>query len=114
MNNKSQKQTREDLENKVFTLFKDAPPQKKKSSNPKAFWIAGVLVLLTAGALAAWMTMKTECNIKGNIDSAGNRYYYMPFDPYYESAKVSARGEKILCSEEEAIDQGWVRKSTSK
>jgi hypothetical protein len=52
-----------------------------------------------------------ECNIKGNINSSGDRIYHVPGGSYYDKTQIStSNGERYFCSEQEAIDSGW-RKS---
>jgi len=56
--------------------------------------------------------MAAECLIKGNIDSRGSTLYYLPGDSGYGSVKIdAAQGERMFCSEQEAIAAGWQRKN---
>lgn len=53
----------------------------------------------------------SECVIKGNISSSGEKIYHMPGQRYYEKTKIEeGKGERWFCSEDEAIAAGW-RKS---
>ena len=53
----------------------------------------------------------TDCNIKGNISSSGEKIYHVPGQKYYDSTRVdTSAGERMFCSEQEAVDAGW-RKS---
>lgn len=107
-----------DLDN-VVKLIKEAPSKQgnisfdKKTISLKKL-ILPVSVILILISIVALYKVSYKCNIKANIDANGNRYYYMPYDPYYESVKVSEEGESFLCSEEEAIANGWKRKSLPK
>ena len=47
----------------------------------------------------------SQCNIKGNITSAGRRLYHLPRDPNY----LATRQEVMFCSETEASAAGFVR-----
>ena len=48
------------------------------------------------------------CNIKGNINSAGERIYHTPASPWYDSTTVNeSRGQRWFCSEAEARAAGW-------
>jgi len=56
-------------------------------------------------------TPKSDCFIKGNISSSGEKIYHTQTDRNYDDTKISLNaGEKWFCSEEEAIQNGW-RKS---
>ncbi|MBI2268436.1 MAG: thermonuclease family protein [Candidatus Blackburnbacteria bacterium] len=55
--------------------------------------------------------VRTECEIKGNINSTGEKIYHMPGQRYYDKTQIEeTRGERWFCSEEEAVQAGW-RKS---
>ncbi len=50
----------------------------------------------------------TQCLIKGNISSRGERIYHVPGGAYYSRTKISpAKGERFFCSEAEAEAAGW-------
>lgn len=46
---------------------------------------------------------KQGCNIKGNINSKGEKIYHTPDSPYYERTKQ----EQWFCSEKEAVQAGF-------
>jgi len=52
--------------------------------------------------------------VKGNIDKHRKyhqKVYYIREDKEYESIKINEdEGEKIFCTEKEAIDNGWLHK----
>lgn len=51
-----------------------------------------------------------KCNIKGNINSVGEKIYHLIGCGSYEQTKIDeVRGEKWFCSEKEALDAGWVK-----
>lgn len=53
----------------------------------------------------------TDCPIKGNISSRGEKIYHTPGQRYYEKTKIEENmGERWFCSEKEAVEAGW-RKS---
>jgi endonuclease YncB( thermonuclease family) len=55
-----------------------------------------------------------RCNVKGVVDAAGQRVYYVPTDPgYREIAIAPERGERLFCSDEEARTAGWARPTGS-
>jgi len=64
--------------------------------------------LIVLGAMPA--AAQKGCNIKGNINTQGERIYHMPGDEYYDETRISAsHGERWFCSEEEARAAGWRR-----
>ncbi len=53
----------------------------------------------------------TNCDIKGNISSSGEKIYHVPGGQYYGVTQIDrSKGEKMFCSEDEAEQSGW-RKS---
>ena len=50
-----------------------------------------------------------SCNIKGNISyNTGEKIYHVPGQRYYDATNIdTAYGEKMFCSEQEAINSGW-------
>jgi len=49
-----------------------------------------------------------NCNIKGNINSSGDRIYHTPKSPYYYKTTINRRyGERWFCTVEEAEGAGW-------
>lgn len=53
----------------------------------------------------------SDCLIKGNISSSGEKIYHIQGQRYYEKTKIEEnKGERWFCTEEEAIQAGW-RKS---
>lgn len=75
---------------------------------------------LAAIFLAIWVAAvgpstaqeSSECSIKGNISTRGERIYHLPGQKYYDETRISAsHGERWFCTEEEARAAGW-RRST--
>lgn len=53
----------------------------------------------------------SNCLIKGNISSSGEKIYHIQGQRYYEKTKIEEnKGERWFCTEEEARSAGW-RKS---
>ena len=52
---------------------------------------------------------KPGCTIKGNISiNSGKKFYHLPGMEDYESTVIDpAKGEKLFCTESEAIANGW-------
>ena len=68
-------------------------------------------VLLVASLIPATAAENDACNIKGNVNTRGERIYHVPGQEYYDETRiVAAHGERWFCSEEEARAAGW-RKS---
>ena len=56
------------------------------------------------------MSSNTDCLIKGNISSSGERIYHVPGGQYYNKTKITiSKGEKWFCSENDALASGWRR-----
>ena len=48
--------------------------------------------------------------IKGNINTRGERYYFLPTDKYYSRTKIDiSKGERWFPSVDEARESGWTR-----
>lgn len=70
--------------------------------------LVSVLLLLPLLAVAG---ENDECNIKGNVNTRGERIYHVPGQRYYDETVIAAsHGERWFCSEKEAKAAGW-RKS---
>ena len=55
-------------------------------------------------------TQQQSCTIKGNIASDGEKIYHLPGQRYYGVTKISpSKGERMFCSEQEALNAGWRR-----
>ena len=49
-----------------------------------------------------------DCQIKGNINSKGDRIYHVPGSRHYSQTRINeSRGERWFCSEAEARGAGW-------
>ena len=50
----------------------------------------------------------SECTLKGNVSSSGERIYHVPGGQYYERTRISPqKGEQWFCTEADAIAAGW-------
>jgi len=55
----------------------------------------------------------TDCVIKGNISSSGEKIYHLPGQKFYDKTVIDEnRGERWFCSEEEAQKSGWRKSKT--
>jgi endonuclease YncB( thermonuclease family) len=51
---------------------------------------------------------RAGCNIKGNVNTAGERIYHTPSSASYDDTRIDERnGERWFCSEAEARAAGW-------
>ena len=72
--------------------------------------IATILIFATLAAVPSMAQEGTTCNIKGNVNTRGERIYHVPGQEYYDETRISAsHGERWFCSEEEAREAGWRR-----
>ena len=70
-----------------------------------------VLVLVFGDVLTPSATPTAVCAIKGNINLNGERIYHLPDTAFYTATIVNpSRGERVFCSEQDAIKAGF-RKS---
>ncbi|ESA32904.1 cold shock protein [Leptolyngbya sp. Heron Island J] len=91
--------------------------QKKKSLLKSVIGIVvlGAITLLTIQFTPSrspsliTSIIKPECTIKGNISiNMGNKIYHLPGMEDYESTVIDlTKGERWLCTESEAIANGW-------
>jgi hypothetical protein len=72
----------------------------------KRLLIAGLAMVLAVGSTAAGEN--DACNIKGNVNTRGERIYHVPGQEYYDETVIAAsHGERWFCSEQEARAAGW-------
>lgn len=49
-----------------------------------------------------------DCTIKGNISSSGERIFHILGTQHYDRTRINtAKGERWLCTEAEAMAAGW-------
>ncbi|MDO8504094.1 MAG: thermonuclease family protein [bacterium] len=85
--------------------------QKEARDAERGIWKSGICSESKPTTSPQVQSSQTECTIKGNISSSGEKIYHMPGQRYYEQTKIEEnKGERWFCSENEAIDSGW-RKS---
>ena len=52
--------------------------------------------------------VRTQCLIKGNINSKGVKIYHVPGSSAYASTKIdTSKGERWFCTEADALAAGW-------
>lgn len=53
-------------------------------------------------------TVNSDCRIKGNISSSGEKIYHLPGCGSYDKTAIDeSRGERWFCAEDEAVAAGW-------
>ncbi|AWK85056.1 thermonuclease family protein [Azospirillum thermophilum] len=63
-----------------------------------------------APAAAPSAAPSSGCQIKGNINSKGERIYHVPGGRFYDQTQIdTGSGERWFCSEDEARSAGWRR-----
>ena len=71
-------------------------------------WRRGDRLMAAQPARPANDNAASQCLIKGNISSKGEKIYHVPGGAYYGRTKISrAKGERFFCSEAEARVAGW-------
>lgn len=74
----------------------------------KGLWVSCGFI---AGVETKQTAPETDCVIKGNISSSGEKIYHLPGQRYYNQTVISeSKGEQWFCTETKAVDAGW-RKS---
>lgn len=69
--------------------------------------LSAIMMIVSPGAVTA---ESKACNIKGNVNTRGERIYHVPGQKYYEETRISASHcDRWFCSEEEARAAGWRR-----
>jgi endonuclease YncB( thermonuclease family) len=82
----------------------DAPWDWRQGKRQRAAQVQNQRTVVGDGATS-------QCVIKGNISSKGERIYHVPGGEYYDATKIDmAKGERWFCTEAEAMAAGW-RKS---
>ena len=85
--------------------------QKEARENNRGLWktcpVSTTTPTTTSISLPA-QSPNTNCTIKGNISSSGEKIYHLEGRASYNVTKIDgARGERWFCTEEEAIAAGW-------
>lgn len=69
-----------------------------------------LLILILATSLARGNICKTTGPVKGEVNSKGEKIYYLPESPGYNNRTTGdQKGERRFCDEGSAIDSGWVK-----
>ncbi len=106
------------LGNKVVSLPLVFMPEKRDLGEKFRYWksATAIAVILLAFFFVppSILVVKTSsppvrvCNIKGNINGAGEKIYHLPNSKWYEKTFIDdSKGERWFCSEDEARGAGW-------
>jgi len=80
--------------------------EKEARENKLGLWEACPIV--ASPMVNVQETSNTDCNIKGNISTAGEKIYHLPGCGSYDKTQIEEkRGERWFCSEKEAQSAGW-------
>lgn len=80
--------------------------EKDAQENTRGLWnTCSVNPLESASSIKS---QQSDCLIKGNISSSGEKIYHMPGQSYYDKTVIdTSRGEKWFCTEDKAQAAGW-------
>ncbi|MCG2697739.1 hypothetical protein L6307_01425 [Candidatus Parcubacteria bacterium] len=96
--------------NRNTVLLREEEYNKSKKINffkSKLFWLL-VVVIIIGIIVSAYLILKPECRIKGNISTSGEKIYHTPGCLNYNETIINPdKGEKWFCSEKEAVEAGW-------
>ena len=89
-----------------------ATAQKEAQEENRGLWAPNACTTPTPSAsVQPALDPRESCNIKGNINSSGEKIYHMPGQQHYDRTQIDeSAGERWFCAEEEATSSGW-RKS---
>ena len=98
----------------AFRKFSDDYAADEKAANDarRGLW-AGTFALPWEWRAEKWSSAvqevpDSECPIKGNINSKGDRIYHAPWSRSYKRTRINtAKGERWFCSEADALAAGW-------
>ncbi len=101
----------------AYTRFSDdyLPAQRVAQKESLGIWQGDFITPQDwrRGARLPAPSKPDHCNIKGNINSKGQRIYHVPGGKWYDRTTVNtAKGQRWFCTEAEARAAGW-RKSRS-
>lgn len=94
------------------SLYKQA--QAEASNAGRGLWAANACAKPSSPQPATTSYSSTtttpQCDIKGNINSKGEKIYHVPGQKYYNKTKIDeTKGERWFCNEAEAVNAGWRR-----
>jgi hypothetical protein len=77
---------------------------------PMKLVLIATLAMMMPASPAVYAGENDACNIKGNVNTRGERIYHVPGQRYYDETVIAAsHGERWFCSEAEARAAGWRR-----
>ena len=89
-------------------IFDGTPPGRAGFCEPRPGQVRPGQV--RAEAVAEVRVASGSCDIKGNINAAGERIYHLPGQAHYDRVVIRPElGQRWFCSSEEAVAAGWRR-----
>jgi len=80
--------------------------EKEARETERGLWKACPIV--ASPTIKIQETPKSDCDIKGNISTSGEKIYHLPGCGSYAKTQIDEkRGERWFCSEKEAQEAGW-------
>jgi len=68
------------------------------------------IIIILSGCSVNIPTETPNCDIKGNINSQGDKVYHLKECAKYDEININPNGgEKWFCSVEEAEKEGWIK-----
>lgn len=85
--------------------------QKEAQENQRGLWTPNACSQSSIPITYELQPTTSSCQIKGNINSAGEKIYHIPGQRYWDKTQIDeGAGERWFCTEKEAESSGW-RKS---
>lgn len=95
--------------------YQDELHQSEQHARDNGFGLWGTCLVTPTNAPTSSFPSPTSpfCIIKGNINTKGEKLYHIPGCKSYEETIVSeSKGEHWFCTEQEAVNAGWVKAGT--
>lgn len=99
-----------DKNNRNTNLLQSKPYNKVigMKNYKKIFISLGILLISVVAVFYIYRGFNLGCNIKGNINANGEKIYHTINCPLYKETTIhKTAGEKLFCSEKEAVAAGW-------
>ena len=99
-----------DKNNRNTDLLQPKPYNKAMDMKKyrKIYVSLGILLVTAVAIFYIYRGFNFGCNIKGNINANGKKIYHTADCPLYKETTIDkAAGEKLFCSEKEAVAAGW-------
>jgi hypothetical protein len=103
-----------ELPNIFSPKFEEIKKHISKKTRKILPYLLGVILLSILVYVGITAYYKNACDIKGNVsaleDGSTNRWYHTKRSPWYEKTTIEKdKGERWFCSEEQAVEAGWMK-----